>query len=51
MFFSGVPTVFAYHLSDWAAFFLETVSEAIFDEENDETSSWQPALRETLSWM
>jgi hypothetical protein len=48
MFFAGMPAVFAYHLSDWAAFFLETVVEAILDED-DELSKRQPQLRGVLA--
>ena len=33
LFFTGIPTVVAYHLSDWAAFFAETLIEATFDGE------------------
>ncbi|KAH7305161.1 hypothetical protein BKA65DRAFT_202828 [Rhexocercosporidium sp. MPI-PUGE-AT-0058] len=32
MFLSGVPTVIAYHISDWAAFFVESVIDAYFDD-------------------
>ncbi|KAG4434398.1 hypothetical protein IFR05_010131 [Cadophora sp. M221] len=34
MFLSGVPTVIAYHISDWAAFFIESVIDAYFDDDN-----------------
>jgi hypothetical protein len=50
MFFAGIPTVFAYHISDWAAFFLETIVEAILDEE-DGLSKRQSQLRNTLAWL
>ena len=52
MLFAGMPTVFAYHLSDWAAFFLETVVEAIWDEEDkDGLSNRQSRLRSSLTWL
>ncbi|KAH9210993.1 hypothetical protein DL95DRAFT_342430 [Leptodontidium sp. 2 PMI_412] len=34
MFLSGVPTVIAYHISDWAAFFIESVIDAYFDHDD-----------------
>jgi len=50
MIFAGMPTVFAYHLSDWAAFFLETIVEAILDED-DTLSKRQLQIRNTLAWL
>jgi len=32
---SGLPTVAAYHVSEWVAFFLETVLDAVIDEDEN----------------
>jgi hypothetical protein len=47
MIFAGMPTVFAYHFSDWAAFFMETVVEAVWDEDEGLTNT-QHRLKNVL---
>ena len=36
VFTSGLPAVLTYHLADWIHFFGENVTEAIWDEEDDD---------------
>jgi hypothetical protein len=42
--FSGIPTVIAYHLSDWVAFFAETLIETVFEDDDGDA----PSKRENL---
>jgi hypothetical protein len=35
---SGLPTVVAYHVSDWVAFLIETILDALIDEEESDVS-------------
>lgn len=37
LFFAGIPAVIAYHVSDWLAFFTETIVEALFEEIEEPT--------------
>lgn len=46
--FAGIPTVVAYHLSDWVAFFLETVLEAVMDTDEAAVSKIQTEIRSAL---
>jgi hypothetical protein len=32
---SGLPSVVAYHVSEWVAFFVETVLDAVIDEDEN----------------
>jgi hypothetical protein len=36
LFYAGLPTVVAYHVSDWVAFFIETMVDAVLDEYDEE---------------
>lgn len=33
LFFSGIPTVLAYHASDWIGFIVQSVIDGVWDEE------------------
>jgi hypothetical protein len=33
MVFSGIPTVVAYHISDYAGFIMQALADGIFDED------------------
>jgi hypothetical protein len=35
---SGLPTVVAYHVSDWIAFLAETVLDAVIDDDGEHIS-------------
>ncbi|TGO10393.1 hypothetical protein BTUL_0136g00140 [Botrytis tulipae] len=39
LFFSGLPTVIAYHVSDWAGCFLEVLLDQMFDEDERRLTS------------
>lgn len=56
MLFSGIPTVVAYHLLDYAAFFAQVAVESIFadnedDEDDDDLVQSGSKLKWTLSMM
>jgi hypothetical protein len=49
--FSGLPTVLAYHVSDWLAFFTETIIEACFDEDENNFSEQQIRARQVVQGL
>ncbi len=45
---AGLPTVVAYHISEWVAFFLETVVDAMIDEEEAPLTGRQNLLKNLI---
>lgn len=48
MFLSGVPTVIAYHISDWVAFFVETMIDQFYDEDDEPVTEREDQVRNLL---
>lgn len=48
MFLSGVPTVIAYHISDWMAFFVETMIDQFYDEDDEPLTERGDQVRNLL---
>ncbi|KAK0109405.1 hypothetical protein ONS95_002103 [Cadophora gregata] len=48
MFLSGVPTVIAYHISDWVAFFVETLIDQYYDGDENPPTERQDFVRNIL---
>ncbi len=48
---TGLPCVVAYHVSDWIAFFVETLVDAFFDDEEAELTERQVQVRNALNVM
>ncbi|CZS99682.1 hypothetical protein WAI453_002382 [Rhynchosporium graminicola] len=48
MLLSGVPTVVAYHISDWVAFFVETMIEGYFDDDHQPVTDREDQVRNAL---
>ncbi|KAL2068507.1 hypothetical protein VTL71DRAFT_14844 [Oculimacula yallundae] len=48
MFLSGVPTVIAYHISDWVAFFVETAIDGYFDDGHVPATDGEEQVRNIL---
>lgn len=51
MILSGLPTVIAYHVSDYVGFFAETILDTVLDEEGDTLSSAELYLKRKLQLM
>lgn len=51
MFLTGVPTVIAYHISDWAAFFVETMVDSHFEDGDSPPTERQEHIRTLLHTM
>ncbi|KAL3426824.1 hypothetical protein PVAG01_00333 [Phlyctema vagabunda] len=45
---AGLPTVMAYHVSDWAGFIFQVLVEGYYDEEDGSLSARQIAMRNTI---
>lgn len=51
LFFSGLPTVLAYHVSDWVAFLTETVIDAVYEEDENGVSEGHIVSRQVVQGM
>lgn len=48
MAFSGMPSVVAYHISDYLGFIIQALMDGFYDEEEEEYSSHELWLKHTI---